>query len=38
LFLLVVATYFLVAPERITKRAPTPTPPTGLEAVPGGKD
>jgi len=27
-FLLVVATYFLVAPERITKRAPAPAPPT----------
>ncbi|HKI19104.1 MAG TPA: sulfite exporter TauE/SafE family protein [Isosphaeraceae bacterium] len=35
-FLLVVATYFLVAPERVTKRAPAP--PTGVEAVPGGRD
>ncbi|MFI5461620.1 MAG: sulfite exporter TauE/SafE family protein [Isosphaerales bacterium] len=35
-FLLVVAAYFLVAPERVNKRVPAA--PTGLEAVPGGRD
>jgi len=37
-FLLVVAAYFLLAPERAAKSTPALAPPTALETVPGAGD
>jgi uncharacterized membrane protein YfcA len=38
-FLLMVAAYFLIAPDRLTKRAAAPTADAGVEsAPPGGRD